>query len=263
MENHEREYAYGESDVRLLRPSPCRWGRAAERAAVRRDPAPAQGDRAAQRRAGVINSIQQGIAGKLTSRASSIWSATASRRCQTNTRDMSIMWCRPGRARTWDARCTSSSTVRLPEAGRSAASRMRGGRLPSVLIAGARTCSSTAPPRWLRAPCPGPTSRARRCSCRSSPAPRTGRHLDRETTSASIVSGDADVRLLLQTVASSMAVALQSAAVRPDAAPARGDRLTSAPAELAAINDAAGPGEQAEPSAATREPVGERAARAA
>ena len=53
LENHEREHAFGDADLRLLHDRRRTHGRRArERAAVRRDPAPAQGNRAAQRRAG-------------------------------------------------------------------------------------------------------------------------------------------------------------------------------------------------------------------
>ena len=52
LENHDREHAFGEAELRLLTDRGRGDGRgAAERAALRRDPAPAQGDRAAQRRA--------------------------------------------------------------------------------------------------------------------------------------------------------------------------------------------------------------------
>ena len=52
LENHEREHAFGESEVRLLTTRRRQHGRGArERAPLRRDAAPAQGDRAARRRA--------------------------------------------------------------------------------------------------------------------------------------------------------------------------------------------------------------------
>ncbi len=52
LENHERENAFGESDVRLLHDGRREHGRrAGERAPLRRDAAPAEGDRAARRRA--------------------------------------------------------------------------------------------------------------------------------------------------------------------------------------------------------------------
>ena len=67
-------------------PCSARWppdGRgAAESAPVRRDPTPAQGDRERNAELAVINSIQQGIAGSPTSRASSTWSATSCARCR-------------------------------------------------------------------------------------------------------------------------------------------------------------------------------------
>jgi GAF domain-containing protein len=60
IENYERENAYGESRCVCSARSPRRWAPRSRRAAVRRDAAAAEGNRAAQRRAGIINSIQQG-----------------------------------------------------------------------------------------------------------------------------------------------------------------------------------------------------------
>ena len=67
--------------------------RAGERAPVRRDAAPAEGNRAAQRRAGGHQQHPAGHGGaSSTSRPSSTWSATSCARCF-NTGDIGIRWC--------------------------------------------------------------------------------------------------------------------------------------------------------------------------
>ena len=62
----EREHAFSDSDMRLLQTAREQHERrAGERPPLRRDPAPAEGDRAARAELAVINSIQEGLAAEL------------------------------------------------------------------------------------------------------------------------------------------------------------------------------------------------------
>ena len=93
VESFEREYAFGDDEVRLLQTIVGEHGRRArERAPVRRDAAPAEGDRAAQRRARGDQQHPAGDGGRARlpgDRRSS--SATSCARCSRSD-DIGIRW---------------------------------------------------------------------------------------------------------------------------------------------------------------------------
>jgi GAF domain-containing protein len=78
LENHEREHAFGDAELRLLETVASSMGVALENARLF-DETQRLLKETEQRNAelAVINSIQQGMAGRSTSRASSTWSATS------------------------------------------------------------------------------------------------------------------------------------------------------------------------------------------
>ena len=82
LDNYERENAFGDDDVRLLTTVCTAMGMALQSARLF-DETQRLLKETEQRNAemAVINSIQQGIAGELTSRPSSTWSATSCARC--------------------------------------------------------------------------------------------------------------------------------------------------------------------------------------
>ena len=208
IENHEREHAFGEAEVRLLTTVAASMGVALENARLF-DETQRLLKETEQRDAelAVINSIQQGMAASSTSRRSSTSSATSCARCF-KTGDIGIRWRDehgpgplPVRVRARRALVRAADAAPTPGV---IVERMRDARAARrATRAGARRAARCVT-------LPAPTSACRACSCRSSAATACSARSSSRTTSASTPSARPTCACCT-TVAASMGVALENA----------------------------------------------------